>query len=84
MDIVTMVTIILFKFKTFFQDTDIRMTPNGSVIRNTLSIPSFEDIKREVHDQYVSNVCALHSVYESIATITSTKSGSKFVQPVLT
>ena len=37
-----------------------------------------------MHIQYVSNVFALHSVYERFATVASTKSGRKFAQPVLT
>ena len=79
-----MITIILSKFKSFFQDTDIRMMPNGSIIKNTLSLPSVENVRREMHAQYVSNICALHLVYERLATIASMKSGRKFVQPVLT
>ena len=79
-----MITIILSKFKSFFQDTEIRMTPNGSFVKNTLSLPSIKNVKREMHVQYVSNICMLHLVYERFATIASMKSGRKVVQPVLT
>ena len=84
MNILTMITIILSKCKSFYQDIDIRMTPNRSTVMKNLSIPSIRNVKREVHYQYVSNVCALHSVYESISTIAWTKSRNKFVQLALT
>ena len=82
-NIVSMIVITLFKFKSFFQIIEIRMTPNGSSVKRTLNLLSFRRFRREMRVQCASNVFTLRSVHENIATVASTKSGRKFTQPVL-